>query len=62
MFIIIAIVSIFSFTTALLNRPMNPENIDAEIRQEYVNSYKLGGYYYDKALEQAKDDAGIEDK
>jgi hypothetical protein len=54
--IYLAAASIIIFFTALFNST-NRMRIDEEIRQEYVNSYKMNGYYYKQNLEKAKKDA-----
>jgi Na+-transporting methylmalonyl-CoA/oxaloacetate decarboxylase gamma subunit len=51
----ITAIIVFSFLSILAyNIETTPKNIDNEIRQEYINSHKQGGYYYYKNLERAK--------
>jgi hypothetical protein len=53
---ILILLAIFTFSTAVMNstRPY-PKNIDEEIRQEYINAHKMGGYYYKANLEKAEE-------
>ena len=54
--IYLAAASIIIFFTALFNST-NRMRIDEEIRQEYINSHKMNGYYYKQNLEKAEKEA-----
>ena len=57
--LIVTIMCLYSFflgavvTNDVHNKAYKAEIIDREIRQEYVNGYKYGGFYYNKAVDEA---------
>ena len=44
-------------TNDVHNKTYKAEIIDRELRQEYVNGYKYGGFYYNKAVDETKNSA-----